>query len=129
MVIAPAPQILAVMGSEELAVADILHRLSQDFDLGTEGQVSLLAVITARLEELALLGLVERLCSIVSPSASALRPFASAQPVPRRSAFSVLSTPLIRSPQMALPNFRYGLSLLTSGSAGYVHRFPLLVFI
>src|SRR3546814_15162165 len=45
MVIAPAPQILAVMGSEELAVADILHRLSQDFDLGTEGQESLLAVI------------------------------------------------------------------------------------
>src|SRR3546814_18700773 len=38
MVIAPAPQILAVMGSEELAVADILHRLSQDFDLGTRGQ-------------------------------------------------------------------------------------------
>ncbi|HEY9580635.1 MAG TPA: HPr-rel-A system PqqD family peptide chaperone [Rhizorhapis sp.] len=61
MVIAPAPQILAVMGSEELAVADILHRLSQDFDLGTEGQESLLAVISARLEELALLGLVERL--------------------------------------------------------------------
>src|SRR3546814_5936298 len=50
MVIAPAPQILAVMGSEELAVADILHRLSQDFDLGTEGQESLLAVISARLD-------------------------------------------------------------------------------
>src|SRR3546814_20404970 len=61
MVIAPAPQILAVMGSEELAVAYILHRLTQDFDLGTEGQESLLAVLSARLEELALLGLVERL--------------------------------------------------------------------
>src|SRR3546814_6082715 len=54
MVIAPAPQILAVMGSEELAVADILHRLSKDFDMGTEGKESLLAVITARLEELEL---------------------------------------------------------------------------
>src|SRR3546814_13883459 len=38
MVIAPAPQILAVLGSEELAVADIPHPLAQDFDLGTGGQ-------------------------------------------------------------------------------------------
>src|SRR3546814_18097736 len=38
MVIATAPQILAVMGSEELAVVDILPRLSKDFVLGSEGQ-------------------------------------------------------------------------------------------
>src|SRR3546814_16481040 len=51
MVIAPAPQLLAVTGSEELAVADILTRMSQAFGMGKGGQESVLAVLCARVEE------------------------------------------------------------------------------
>src|SRR3546814_11264490 len=58
MVIAPAPQLLAVLGREELAVAAILHRLSKDFDLGREGPESLPAGLSTRREEPTLLGLV-----------------------------------------------------------------------
>jgi PqqD family protein of HPr-rel-A system len=59
MVTEPVPQILAAMGDGPLAAQDLLVRLSADFELGSKDAA--LAVITARLEELAELGLVERL--------------------------------------------------------------------
>jgi hypothetical protein len=48
------------MGGDSLGVEEILERLSQRFDLGDETE-SLIAVVAARLDELAALGLVERL--------------------------------------------------------------------
>ena len=57
----PVPQILAVMGEDAVGAATILERLSDQFDLGDAADAE--AVIAARLEELAGLGLVERVAS------------------------------------------------------------------
>ncbi|WP_237365718.1 HPr-rel-A system PqqD family peptide chaperone [Rhizorhapis sp. SPR117] len=61
MVSAPVPEILTAMGDEALSAPQILSRLSDRFDLALEEEGSQVAVIAARLEELAGLGLVERL--------------------------------------------------------------------
>ena len=53
----PVPQILAAMGSDSCDAETIAKRLTADFDLG--GAQDVQAVIAARLEELAALGLVE----------------------------------------------------------------------
>ncbi|MES3151462.1 HPr-rel-A system PqqD family peptide chaperone [Sphingomonas faeni] len=53
----PAPQILAALGEDGLALDALLDRLGQDYDL-TDGTRDALA---ARLEELIESGLVERL--------------------------------------------------------------------
>jgi PqqD family protein of HPr-rel-A system len=55
----PVPEMLGAMGCDLLGVEEILERLSQQFELGDEAE-SLLAIVAARLEELAALGLVER---------------------------------------------------------------------
>lgn len=60
IVASPVPEMLGAMGCNPLGVEEILERLSQQFELGDEAE-SLLAIIAARLEELAALGLVERL--------------------------------------------------------------------
>lgn len=60
VVASPVPEMLGVMGGDPLRVEEILERLSQRFELGNETE-SLIAVVAARLEELAALGLVERL--------------------------------------------------------------------
>jgi PqqD family protein of HPr-rel-A system len=60
VVASPVPEMLGVMGNDPLAVEEILERLSQRFELGNETE-SLIPVVAARLEELAALGLVERL--------------------------------------------------------------------
>lgn len=58
MIAEPVPEILAAMGDETITAPAILKRLSAQFDLGdTEDAV---AVISARLEELADLGLIDR---------------------------------------------------------------------
>ena len=57
----PVPQILAVMGDDPVDATTIMERLFGDFDLGDAAEAG--AVITARLEELAGLGLVERVAS------------------------------------------------------------------
>ncbi|MBK5263795.1 MAG: HPr-rel-A system PqqD family peptide chaperone [Alphaproteobacteria bacterium] len=61
MVTAPVPEILTAMGGDALSALQILSRLSDRFDLAVEDEGSQFAVIAARLEELAGLGLVERL--------------------------------------------------------------------
>jgi len=58
MVAEPVPEILAAMGDEAMDAAAVLQRLSAQFDLGDAHDA--LAVVTARLEELADLGLVDR---------------------------------------------------------------------
>jgi len=60
VVASPVPEMLGVMGGDPLGVEEILERLSQRFELGNETE-SLIPVVAARLEELAALGLVERL--------------------------------------------------------------------
>lgn len=53
----PVPEILAVMGVDIVDAKTIAERLALDFDLdSTDAE----AIITARLEELASLGLVEK---------------------------------------------------------------------
>jgi PqqD family protein of HPr-rel-A system len=54
----PVPEMLAAMGSDAVDAATLVGRLLAQFDLGEANEVE--AVITARLEELAELGLVVR---------------------------------------------------------------------
>ena len=58
MVAEPVPEILAAMGHEAMDAAAVLQRLSAQFDLG--GAEDAIAVVSARLEELADLGLIDR---------------------------------------------------------------------
>lgn len=58
MVAEPVPEILASMGDDVVDAAMLLTRLASDFDLDDNAEA--LASIAARLEELADLGLVER---------------------------------------------------------------------
>ena len=58
MVAEPVPEILAAMGGGVVTAAMLVAKLSDQFDLGTDGGAE--AVVTARLEELAELGLIHR---------------------------------------------------------------------
>jgi PqqD family protein of HPr-rel-A system len=58
MVAEPVPEMLAAMGGDAVDAATLVARLLAQFDLGAAGEAE--AVIAARLEELADLGLVER---------------------------------------------------------------------
>ena len=58
MVAEPVPEILTAMGNVAVTAAILLATLSEQFDLGTDEDAE--AVVTARLEELAELGLVHR---------------------------------------------------------------------
>ncbi|MEQ1540519.1 MAG: HPr-rel-A system PqqD family peptide chaperone [Sphingorhabdus sp.] len=58
MVAEPVPEILASMGDAAMDAANVLERLSAQFDLGDADDA--IAVVSARLEELADLGLVDR---------------------------------------------------------------------
>ena len=58
MVAEPVPEILTAMGNAAVTAAILLATLSEQFDLGTDEDAE--AVVTARLEELAELGLVHR---------------------------------------------------------------------
>jgi PqqD family protein of HPr-rel-A system len=58
MVAEPVPEILAAMGDEAMDAAAVLQRLSAQFDLGDADDA--IAVVSARLKELADLGLVDR---------------------------------------------------------------------
>jgi PqqD family protein of HPr-rel-A system len=58
MVAEPVPEILAAMSDEAVSAAMLLAKLSDQFDLGTDEDAE--AVVTARLEELAELGLIHR---------------------------------------------------------------------
>ena len=53
----PIPEILAVMGDEFLSAEDVAARLASSFELDASNAT---AIVSARLEELAALGLVER---------------------------------------------------------------------
>jgi PqqD family protein of HPr-rel-A system len=59
LVAEPVPQILSALGSDALSPAALLTRLLGDYDLETSDDA--VEKLTARLEELADLGLVERL--------------------------------------------------------------------
>jgi PqqD family protein of HPr-rel-A system len=54
----PVPEILAVMGDSALDVAEVAARLAAEFDFEAQDAE---AIVASRLEELAALGLVERL--------------------------------------------------------------------
>ena len=58
MVAEPVPEILTAMGNAAVTAAILVAMLSEQFDLGTDDDAE--AVVTARLEELAELGLVHR---------------------------------------------------------------------
>jgi PqqD family protein of HPr-rel-A system len=58
MVAEPVPEMLAAMGSDAVNAATLVERLLAQFDLGKASEAEI--VIAARLEELADLGLVER---------------------------------------------------------------------
>jgi PqqD family protein of HPr-rel-A system len=58
MVAEPVPEILAVMGSDAVDSATVVARLAASFDLGDDDDA--IETVTARLEELADLGLVQR---------------------------------------------------------------------
>jgi PqqD family protein of HPr-rel-A system len=58
MVAEPVPEILAAMGDEAMDATAVLQCLSAQFDLGEADDA--VAVVAARLEELADLGLVDR---------------------------------------------------------------------
>lgn len=58
MVAEPVPEILAAMGVEAINAAAVLERLSALFDLSDADDA--IAVVAARLEELADLGLIDR---------------------------------------------------------------------
>lgn len=60
MVGEPVPQMLDVMGDDALDAAMLAARLASVFDLGEQDDA--VALIAERLEELAELGLVERVC-------------------------------------------------------------------
>lgn len=55
----PVPQMLSAMGDDRLTAAELLMRLSAEFDLSAGDEA--LQALAARLEELADLGLVERI--------------------------------------------------------------------
>ncbi|MFD1766904.1 HPr-rel-A system PqqD family peptide chaperone [Sphingorhabdus buctiana] len=59
MVGEPVPQMLAAMGDDAVDAAILAKRLAKTFDLG--GAADAVAVLSERLEELAELGLVERI--------------------------------------------------------------------
>lgn len=59
MVGEPVPQMLAAMGDDAVDAAMLAKRLAKTFDLG--GAADAVAVLSERLEELAELGLVERI--------------------------------------------------------------------
>jgi len=59
MVGEPVPQMLAAMGDDAVDAAMLAERLAKTFDLG--GAADAVAVLSERLEELAELGLVERI--------------------------------------------------------------------
>ena len=59
MVAEPVPEILAAMGDHAVSAAILVAKLSDQFDLGTDQDAE--AVVAARLEELAGLGLVHRI--------------------------------------------------------------------
>ncbi len=54
----PVPEMLEAMGEDAVTPAELARRLSAQFDLGAQDDAE--AVIAARLEELAALGLVFR---------------------------------------------------------------------
>jgi PqqD family protein of HPr-rel-A system len=56
----PVPEILAIMGNDRLSAEDVATRLASTFELDAADAI---AIIAARLEELAQLGLVERRCA------------------------------------------------------------------
>jgi PqqD family protein of HPr-rel-A system len=58
MVAEPVPEMLAAMAADAVSAETLVTRLSAQFDLGEA--VNAMTVITARLDELADLGLVER---------------------------------------------------------------------
>lgn len=58
LVVAPLPEILALMGDEACDAATLAARLADAFDLEGEGDAR--AIIAERLAELAAMGLVER---------------------------------------------------------------------
>jgi PqqD family protein of HPr-rel-A system len=58
MVVEPVPEILAAMGADAVDAAAVVARLAASFDLGAAEDA--LETVTARLEELADLGLVQR---------------------------------------------------------------------
>jgi PqqD family protein of HPr-rel-A system len=60
MVGEPVPQMLDVMGGDAVDAAMLAARLASVFDLGEQDDA--VALIAERLEELAELGLVERVC-------------------------------------------------------------------
>jgi hypothetical protein len=60
LVAEPVPEILSVMGLDTVDAATVLARLAASFDLGNANDAVL--AVAARLEELADLGLVERVC-------------------------------------------------------------------
>lgn len=59
VVLSPVPEILEAMNGDALTADEVLERLSAHYDLGSAEEA--LAVIEARLEEMAALGLAERL--------------------------------------------------------------------
>jgi PqqD family protein of HPr-rel-A system len=61
MVAQPVPEILAMLGTDAVDAAAVVERLAISFDLGDASDA--LETITARLEELADLGLVMRVMS------------------------------------------------------------------
>lgn len=58
MVAEPVPEILAAMGADVVDAAAVVARLAASFDLGAADDA--IETVTARLEELADLGLVQR---------------------------------------------------------------------
>jgi PqqD family protein of HPr-rel-A system len=61
MVAEPVPEILAALGGDAVPAATVVERLAASFDLATADDA--IATVAARLEELADLGLVERVTS------------------------------------------------------------------
>ena len=60
MVAEPVPQILACMDAAPITASDVAQRIAAAFDVD-DAEVE--AVIAARLEEMAELGIVERICA------------------------------------------------------------------
>lgn len=59
MVAEPIPQILTVMGSQPATAEEIARRLAAKFDFG-DGADAPAEIVAARLEEMAALGMLER---------------------------------------------------------------------
>ena len=58
IVAAPVPELLSAMSDDNLSAAELAQRLSGQFQLSAEDDIT--AIVAARLEELAALGLVLR---------------------------------------------------------------------